>query len=214
MLGTRCGWREGCVCLARERRRRASLPRGDLKGGLCANAVSDLRARRLAAQRKYTPVDLPDARVTGAAPHWAAACSAQLTRSSTGQTSARSWARLMVPTPGSSASRRARGQRVNSALMDASRSSMVTSSVRNSWTWAETIVVSSSGQADGDHGSLSQSREELCGCRAAPIGASSTERGHAGFAEPGRRGWGRVIGQEVQRDPRRQATKQPSRPGQ
>jgi hypothetical protein len=145
-----------------------------------------LRAVVLAAHRKVTALLLPDALVTGAAPHSAVACSTVLARSRIGPTSATTWARLTSPMPGSGASSPALAcpsspQRPigfgDGGQQDAQQSDL----------GAHQLSEHLGSKTDRCRWRRPQPPEQLGRAAAAAVGVPPAERGQAGLAEPGRR---------------------------
>src|SRR5215217_6140171 len=102
---------------------------------LSAKVPRALRARVLAAQRKWTTVPLPDWVVTGVAPTSAAAWGRLLARSRIGPTWARIWARLIWPMRGSGWRTVALGCSPRAAARARSSSARLPSRLRSSRTW-------------------------------------------------------------------------------
>lgn len=161
---------------------------GDCIRVLRVTAVTALRARVLAAQQKPAPVVMPDARVTGAAPHSLGACSAGGGPVEDGAGLGeelgevdRADARQAAQLPDAGADHRGEG---------------------------------GGGQDHGGPGRGAQPLQRQCGAVAAAVGVPSQERWHGPVAEPGGSVRGGAGGQERRRDVRGQGVEQVLGPGQ
>jgi len=129
-------------------------------------------------------VVLPDALVTGAAPHSVAACSAVSTRSRIGPTSASSWAvdhadaRELFEQPGAGMC----GDTVGDSGLNVGESSLHGTERGNLGgdDGAQGVI----GQADWGDGGVAQATEQLGGRLAAAVGVPSAERCHTCLAQP------------------------------